>query len=49
MFRALFRWIARSFNRVNRTQSESSVSQAVKEAEQHRRDVETRSGGGWGT
>jgi hypothetical protein len=49
MFRALYRRIARFLNRVNRTRSESSTSQAIREAEQHRRDVEIRSGGGWGS
>ncbi len=48
MFRALYRQIARFLNWVNRTGSESSASQAIKEAEDHRRDIENRSGGGWG-
>jgi hypothetical protein len=48
MFRALYRQIAKFLNRVNRTRSESTASQAIREAEQHRRDVESRSGSGWG-
>ena len=49
MFRALYRQIARFLNWVNGTRrSESSTSQAIKEAEQHRWDIEERSGGGWG-
>jgi hypothetical protein len=48
MFRALYRQIARFLNWVNRTGSESSASRAIKEAEDHRRDVENRSGSGNG-
>jgi hypothetical protein len=48
MFRALYRQIARFLNWINRTGSGSSTSQATREAADHRRDVETRSGGGNG-
>jgi hypothetical protein len=48
MVRALYQRIARFLNWVNRTGSESSASQSIKEAEAHRRDVETRSGSGNG-
>jgi hypothetical protein len=48
MLRALYRRIARFLDRLNRSRSESSTSQAIREAEQHRQDVERRSGGGWG-
>ena len=48
MFRALYRQIARFLNWVNGTGSGSSASRAVKEAEDYRRDVESRSGIGWG-
>jgi hypothetical protein len=49
MLRALYRRIARFLNWVNGSRRfESSTSQAMKEAEQHRRDIEDRSGGGWG-
>ena len=44
MFRSVYRQIARFFNWINRTGSGSSTSQAIKEAENHRRDVENRSG-----
>jgi hypothetical protein len=44
MFRALYRQIARFLNWINRTGSGSSASGAIREAEDHRRDVETRSG-----
>ena len=47
MFRALYRQIARFLNWINRsTGSGSSVSRAAREAEDHRRDVESRYGGG---
>ena len=50
MFRALYRQLARLFNWVNRTGVESDASRAIKEAERHRQDVESRSGGSsyWG-
>jgi len=48
MFRAVYRQIALFLNWVNQTGSGSSASRAVKEAEDHRRDVESRSGIGWG-
>jgi hypothetical protein len=48
MFRALYRQIARFLNWINGTGSGSSASAAVKEAENHRRDVENRSGSNWG-
>jgi hypothetical protein len=51
MFRTLHRQIARFLNWVNGTGSKSSASQAIKEAENHRQDVENRSGisgGDWG-
>jgi hypothetical protein len=44
MFRALYRQIARFLNWVNGTGSGSSPSQAIREAEAHRRDIEDRSG-----
>jgi hypothetical protein len=44
MFRALYRQIARFLNWINRTGSGSSTSQATREAVDHRRDVEARSG-----
>jgi hypothetical protein len=44
MFRTLYRQIARFLNWVNRTGSGSSASQATREAEDHRRNVEDRSG-----
>ena len=47
MFRALYRQVARFLNRVNgtgRASAGSSTSQAIKEAEDHRRDIENRSG-----
>jgi len=48
MFRALYRQIARFLNWVNGTSSGSSASRAVREAEDHRRDIEIRSGSsGW--
>lgn len=42
MFRVLHRQIARFLNWVNRTGSGSSASRAVREAEDHRRNVESR-------
>jgi hypothetical protein len=48
MLRAVYRQIARFFNWINRTGSGSSASQATREAEDHRRDMESRSGGGDG-
>ena len=48
MFGAVYRQIARFLNWINRTGSESSASQAISEAENHRRDVEDRSGSGNG-
>ncbi len=48
MFRALYRQIARFLNWVNGTRSESAASQAIREAEQYRRDIETRSGSSGG-
>ena len=49
MFRAVYRQIARFLDRVNRSGSGSSASRAVKEAEDHRRDAQSRSGSdGWG-
>jgi len=48
MFRALYRQIARFLNWVNGTGSGPSAgpsaSQAIREAEDHRRDIENRSG-----
>jgi hypothetical protein len=44
MFRAVYRQIARFFNWINGTGSGSSASQAIREAENHRRDIEDRSG-----
>jgi hypothetical protein len=54
MLRAVNRQIARFLNWVNRTGSGSSASGATREAADHRRDVESRSGGGrfgglWGS
>ena len=49
MFRSLYRQIAKFLNWVNRSGSRSSSSEAVSEAENHRRDVEDRAGGGWGS
>ena len=46
MFRAVFRLIARFLNWVNRTGT-GQGSRAIKEAEDHRRAVETRSGSTW--
>jgi hypothetical protein len=46
MFRAVYRQIARFLNWVNRTGSGPSASRATREAEDHRRNVESRSGGG---
>jgi hypothetical protein len=50
MFRALYRQIARFLNWINRTGSGSSASVATKEAADHRRDIQSRSGSGgdWG-
>jgi hypothetical protein len=48
MFRAVFRQITRFLNWVNRTGSESSAARTIREAENHRDDVERRSGGGGG-
>ena len=52
MFRAVYWQIARFLNWVNRTGSGSSTSRATREAADHRRDVEIRSGSdsgsGWG-
>jgi hypothetical protein len=48
MFRALYRQIARVLNWINRTGSGSSPSGAIKEAEDHRRDLEDRWGSGLG-
>ena len=48
MFRAVYRQIARFLNWINRTGSGSSASQAIREAENHRRDIEDRSGGSGG-
>jgi hypothetical protein len=45
MFRAVYRQIARFLNWVNGTESGSSASQAIREAEGHRWDIEDRSGG----
>ena len=45
MFRALYRQIARFLNWVNGTRSETLASQAIRQAEQHRHDIENRSGG----
>jgi hypothetical protein len=42
MFRALYRQIVRFFDWVNRSGSGSSSSRAVKEAEDHRRNIEDR-------
>jgi hypothetical protein len=44
MFRAVYRQIARFLNWVNGSGSGSSASRAIREAEDHRRDVESRSG-----
>jgi hypothetical protein len=48
MFRALYRQIVRFLDWVNRSGSGSSASQAIKEAEDHRRDVDPRPGSDWG-
>ena len=51
MFRAVYRQIVRFLDWINRSGSGSSTSRATKEAEDHRRNVESRSGGdsgGWG-
>ncbi len=49
MFRALYRQIARFLNWVNRTGSgPSASSRAIREAEDHRRDIENRSGSSGG-
>ena len=51
MFRALYRQIVRFFDWVNRSGSGSSASRTTREVEDHRRDVESSSGsgfGGWG-
>jgi hypothetical protein len=48
MFRAVYRQIARFLNWINRTGSGSSASRAIREAEDHRRDVEDRSGSSGG-
>jgi hypothetical protein len=44
MFRAVYRQVARFLNWVNRTGSGSSASRASRDAENHRRDVESRHG-----
>ena len=44
MFRAVYRQIARLLNWVNGTGSGSNASRATREAENHRRDVESRYG-----
>ena len=46
MFRAVYRQIARFLNWVNGSDG-SSTSRAIKEAAEHRRDVEGRSGTSW--
>ena len=48
MFRAVYRQIAKFLNWVNRTRSGSSASRTAREIERHRRDVESRYGGGGG-
>ncbi len=48
MFRVVYRQVARFLNWVNGTGSRSSAVRAMREAENHRRDVESRSGSGWG-
>jgi len=48
MFRAVYRQIARFLNWVNGTGSGYSASRATREAEDHRWDVESRSGSTWG-
>jgi hypothetical protein len=49
MFRAVYRQIVRFVDWINRSGSGSSASQATREAADHRRDIESRSGGGgWG-
>ena len=48
MFRAVYRQVARFLNWINRTGSGSSASRATNEAADHRRDVQSRSGGDWG-
>ena len=47
MFRAVYRQIARFLNWVNGTGSGSSAARATREAAEHRRDVESRSGTSW--
>jgi hypothetical protein len=49
MFRAAYRQIARFLNWINRTGSGSSTSRITKEAANHRRDVEIRSGSHFGS
>jgi len=44
MLRAVYRQIARFLNWMNRTGSGSSTSRMTKEAADHRRDVQIRSG-----
>jgi hypothetical protein len=46
MVRAVYRQIARFLNWINGTDG-SSASRAIKEAAEHRRDVESRSGSNW--
>lgn len=46
--RAMYQQIARVLNWLNGTGSRQSGSEAIREAEDHRRAVETRSGGGMG-
>ena len=48
MFRALYRQIVRFFDWVNRSGSGSSASRTTREVEDHRRDVESSSGSGFG-
>jgi hypothetical protein len=52
MFRALYRQIVRFLDWINRSGSGSNASAAVREAENHRRDLEDRypgsGSGGWG-
>ena len=47
MFHAVYRQIARFLNWVNRT-GDSGTSRAIRGAENHRRDVETRYGSNYG-
>jgi hypothetical protein len=44
MLRAFYGKIARFLNRLNRSGSESSTASAIREAEDHRQDVQNRSG-----